>query len=82
MNKKEFLDNSPVFKKWYSEWVEKLKGGWAREQARGIEMMRKAQYERHALIVFVLVALAVIAATGALLNQYGSYCEYPDPYGR
>jgi hypothetical protein len=78
------MDNSPIFKKFYREWVEKLRAAWEAEQLRGIEQMRKAQTERRVIILAVLLILGGILLTSALLNSFpnGTYCEYPDPYGR
>lgn len=79
------MDNSPIFKKFYREWVDRMDRMWAEEERRGIERMRKAQTERHVFLIICLIILGVVAATAYYMDTApppGSYCEYPDPYGR
>jgi len=80
------MENSPIFKKYYNQFIETIKTGWEKEQTRGIEKMRKAQTECR--IVFLVICLAILAVAAAEylimdnMEMNGAYCDYPDPYGR
>jgi hypothetical protein len=64
-----------VWKK-LAEWIEKD----VPETAIKLKYNQEAQ--RGVIIIALLIAVGFIALTGLLINHYGSYCEYPDPYGR
>lgn len=78
------MDNSPIFKKHYQRWIETLRVAWQNEQLRALEQVRRAQTERHIILIVLVLAIGIAAATALLLSgaEPGSYCAYPDPYGR
>lgn len=74
------MENSPIFKKHYQQFIEGLMNGWEVERRQ----IRKSQTERHVILIICLIILGFAAASYLVANSTmeGSYCEYPDPYGR
>ena len=47
-----------------------------------VKLKYDPEAQRGIIFLVLLIALGIIGLTGLALNYLGSYCEYPDPYGR